>query len=133
MLLQRKLIKKLDDYNLNHDEGISRQQLVDSITKLKIWPYCFWYGQERFRRKINTVLGDSIRGEYDYIAEDDDRESLVVTTRGREFIKLPFGFFEEVLKRRRRTSHFLFGGAIFSTLTGLVVHFWPLIISKLGF
>lgn len=137
MLLQRRLVKILDEYNLNNQVGIIRQAFVLYVIENKLWPRInyFWYKKDKFCRKIDAILGDCIRGTYGYISEDDDGKTILVTIKGRDFIKIPLGFFEEFLKRRKRTSHFLFGGAlgvIISVLTWFVVHFWPWISSKLG-
>lgn len=129
---QRRLVKILEEYNLNNEAGITRQGFIDYITEVKLWPRInyFGYKKDKFYRKMDVVLGDCIRS-YGYIGEDDDRKTILVTTKGRDFIK-PFGFFEELLKRRKRTSHFLFGGAFGAIISGVIVHFWSLISSKLG-
>jgi len=130
MLLQRRLVKILEEYNLNNQYGITRQDFVAFITENKLWPRInyFWYKKNKFSRKVDAVLGDCIRGAYGYISEDDDGLTILVTTRGRDFIKMPLGFFEEFLKRRKRTSHFLFGGALGVVITALawfIAYLWP--------
>ncbi len=128
ILLQRKLVALLDKHNSKNEVGFTRQKFVDYIVEQKKWPrinYLF-YRKDAFRRKIDAVLGDCIRGskkeDYEYIDEDDDGKTLLVTRRGRDFTEIPLGCFEEFLKRRKRTSNFLFStNFIFGSIFGATI------------
>lgn len=106
MRLQTMLVKILEDYNISHEKGLNRAEFVEFVVRkkrLRFFREGIWYGREKFKRKINFILGDCIRGEYEYITEDDDRETLVVTPKGRDILT-PSGYREESVKRRRRTT-----------------------------
>ncbi len=124
---ERKIVKIIERYNLNNKTGLARKDFAEYIFEHKTWFKINYYFHNDLyiKNTINTILGDCILGSYQYIGRDDNGETLIVTARGRAFIALPFGFLEECLKRRKRISGVLFGSAISSAITGLIVHFWP--------
>jgi len=105
IILERKIVEYLDNEYLNGNK-INRNSCIEYITN-KRWPklnYHFWFKGEKFKRKIENIFDDCI--EYEYIDIN-----CFVTKQGRDFLK-PFGFFEEFLKRRKRT--------ITSTLSAII-------------
>lgn len=98
MLLERRLVKILEDYYIRKPTGINRQEFIIYITnKLKWHRFNYFLKKDEFSNKIVRLLIDCIDGEY--ITESDG--VINVTTKGRDFIKLG-GFIEEVLKKRGR-------------------------------
>ncbi len=98
MLLERRLVKILNNYNICKGET-NRSDFVNYITRSKIWPrinYYFVFNNQIFRRKIEICLDDCLA--YGFINEKE----FTVTKQGRDYIKL-LGFLEEFLKRRKRT------------------------------
>lgn len=136
MLLQRRLVVMLNNYYINNGSGLSRDEFVNYVCN-KMWPRLlyFWPQKDKFHNRINLVLGDCIRGGLSYIAEDDDGKTLLVTTKGREFISiLSLGFYEEFRKRRKRSTdiiHERFTGGIITILiisiVWIIKHFSPII------
>jgi hypothetical protein len=87
----------------------------------------FYYCPDQYRRLVYGELGDCIRGEFKYIEEDPESKSkdeLLVTTRGREFIKLS-GLVEEFRKRRKRTTELLLSHTVFAVLAVIIVKISP--------
>lgn len=98
MLLERRLVKILEDYYIRKPTGINRQDFIIYITNnLKWHGFNYFLKKNEFSNKIDRLLTDCIDGKY--ITESDG--ILNVTTKGRDFIKLE-GFLEEVLKKRGR-------------------------------
>ncbi|OGY35669.1 MAG: hypothetical protein A3E36_00025 [Candidatus Andersenbacteria bacterium RIFCSPHIGHO2_12_FULL_45_11b] len=124
MLLQRRLLIQLENYRIKKNKNPTRGELVEMISK-GIWPRWNYFSlkNDAFKRKIDIVLGDCIRGTYEFATEDEGGKNLLVTLAGREFIEKS-RLFEEILKRHKRTSEFLTGGAV-----GAVIG-W--VFSKLG-
>ncbi|KKR15349.1 MAG: hypothetical protein UT43_C0002G0006 [Parcubacteria group bacterium GW2011_GWC1_39_29] len=136
MLLQRRLVVMLRNYYINNGFGISREEFVKYVAD-KIWPrlyYC-WPKKEKFRNLINLELGYCIRGDLEYISEDDDGKKLLVTSRGNNFISITsLGFYEEFRKRRKRSTDIfherIIGGLITVLFAGIVwafSSFWPVL------
>ena len=130
MLLQRRIVIILNDYFIDNGRGLSREDLVVYVAAKKLWPrlYYLWPREDKFRNRVDQALGDCIRGEFGYIEEDDDGQTLLVTPKGRDFVSiLSGGFLEEYLKRRRRSSGYVIAvvtsGFIF-TVIQLVAKFW---------
>ena len=125
MLLERKLVKILWKEN---QKGIlrNRRDFVKFVAK-QTWPFLRWcfYDTKKFTNTIDFILGDCMK--YDYINCDDKsiNENIEVTTQGRDFIKIPLGFSEEFLKRRKRTVIGVVGTVLVIGLTWFTAHFWP--------
>lgn len=132
MLLERRVIKILNETRQELTRYPTREHLVVYLEK-KRWPrwnYCF-FSRERFHNFIDDVLGDCIEGRNAYIAYLEDRTSLAVTDKGREFIKLDC-FLEECFKKHSHSTTLLLGsgGGIF--ITWLVIYFWRFMRSMIG-
>jgi hypothetical protein len=122
MWLERWLVKTLWS-DIRKESRFQTQQMFLSSVASQTWPLpyrCFDNKQE-FTNRMIFAIKDSIKyGYLEYDVNHPDKEFLVVTASGRSFIALPFGFFEEFQKRRKRTSQFLFGGAFVVLLEGLL-------------
>ncbi len=124
MLLERRLVSKLEDYTVSHD---SRTELVNFVEYIPrtIWPrwnYLF-YSKRKFTKKIRHILDDCIEEKY---IDKSCVEELSVTRKGRNFISWS-GFCEEFYRRRKRFTTVLFSSTLSSILTGLIVYFWSAI------
>jgi hypothetical protein len=100
---------------------------VDYISN-KAWARLNYFGlnKDRFHNRVDVALGDCIRGDFNYIAEDDDGQTLLVTAKGREFIKW-MGFLEEYLKRHKRSSGLLVKlllSQVFLTILGFIIQYF---------
>lgn len=113
MLLQRKVVEILNDYNISNG-SISLDDFVNYVLKGK-WPQInYYYCKDNvFKRKIETAIKDCMERDYAFIV--DKNGDIRVTHKGRDFLKI-LGFFEELLKRRKRTivntTSFIFGGLV---------------------
>jgi hypothetical protein len=121
--LEKRIVKTLHSHFIRSGKGLARDALKKLIIEPK-WPRLNYilteYRGERFERMINSTLDDCIGGDgkngghrYLGYGENDEKNVLFVTTEGRYFLTLPFGFLEEYLKRRKRTVRaalsFVFG------------------------
>lgn len=120
MLLGRRLVKILDSYIICKGE-INRSDFINYITNDRLWPrinYYLVYRKEMFKRRINNIIDDCIA--YEFIMEE--KEKLKVIKKGRDYIKL-LGFFEEFLKRRKRTVVNIISLVISLLIAYLIAHF----------
>lgn len=126
MFLQRLLVIRLEKYRVNQDKIFHRNEYVEEFCK-NWWPRLryFYYNNDQYRRFVDGELGDCIRGSFEYMAEDTDQKGeLLITTRGREFIK-SLGFIEEFRKRRKRTTEMFLSYAFVAAITALIIRLWP--------
>ncbi len=120
MLLGRRLVKILDSYIICKGE-INRSDFINYVTNDRLWPrinYYLVYQEEMFKRRTNNTIDDCIA--YKFIAEE--KEKLKVTEKGRDYIKL-LGFFEEFLKRRKRTVVSVISLVVSLLIAYLIAHF----------
>ena len=114
MRLQRKLVKLLQDYYEDSGWTPTREEFLNRVTSRKRTRLNYLFvKKEKFQRKFDDALGDSIEGPFRYIgyADPDTRTKLKVTLEGRDFIGFG-GLFQEFFKRRDKLAMFLFGGGI---------------------
>jgi len=98
MLLERRLVKIIEDYYIRKPTGIKRQDFIIYIANnLKWHRFNYFLKKDEFSNKIDRLLTDCINDKY--ITESDC--IINVATKGRDFIKLG-GFLEEILKKRGR-------------------------------
>lgn len=126
MLLQRRIVSKLQKYCRSNGDGVATIVFLEYINET-FWPrrLYFFLSPGEFAKEIVYIIDDCKQHKY----IDRNERGLFVTTTGRDFITLT-GFFEEFIKRRKRFTTLIFSATIFSTITGIIVHFWPLITSK---
>ncbi len=114
LFLQFRLIRILSKYN-RRNKAPTRECFVDYVIKNHRHE-CLYNSDSdlEYKNRINNTLGDCIaptadrkeRGKY-YIAYDEDRMSLLVTSEGRKFTTW-LGFVEIFLKHHARTKELLF-------------------------
>ena len=95
MLLERRLVKILWDETLNNGEISSKEDFVEFFIATKKWPCSRC---EQCKNRISFALEHCI--QHSYITKKPPFE---VTAQGKAFIQ-KVGYFEEILKRHRRTS-----------------------------
>jgi len=120
MLLERKLVKILENYYIKESAEINRQEFIAYIaSNLKWLRFNYFLKNDAFKNKIDHVLTDCI--DSNFIVESTG--IINVTTKGRDFIKLG-GFLEEILKKRGRLHRgllqILSGAAVGAIITWLL-------------
>lgn len=119
MLLERKLVEMLENHIIHKGE-ISRSDFINYVTKERFWPRVNYplISDEMFRRKMEGKIIDCIKREL----VEEENGKIKVNMQGRDFLKI-LGFFEEFLKRRKRSVIGVLGFIIGTIVTLLISYF----------